>query len=103
MSTDVHVKCPLFLSHFNETSIFLTDVGKNLQIPNLMKISPVAAGDPSGQTDMTKLTVVFGSFVKAPKKETITKEHEANMSRVTGPKKTIHVLRSHKPSHNAGF
>ena len=25
------------------------------------------------------------------------------MSRVTGPKKTIHVLRSHKPLHNAGF
>ena len=42
---------------------------KNTQIPNFMKIRPVAAElfHPDGQTDMTKPTVAFRSFTNAPK------------------------------------
>jgi len=36
-------KVPLFLSDFNETSIFSTDFGKNKQITNFMKIRQVEA------------------------------------------------------------
>ena len=38
----IHVKCPLFLSYFNE-NLNLTDFSKNLQISNSMKICPARA------------------------------------------------------------
>ena len=43
MYIGLHVKCPLFLSDFNETSIFLTDFRKNAQISNIMKILSVGS------------------------------------------------------------
>jgi len=39
----LYVKYPLFLSGFNETSIFLERILKNPQMPHLMKIRPVGA------------------------------------------------------------
>ena len=43
MYIGLHVKCPLFLSDFNETSIFVTDFRKNAQISNIVKILSVGA------------------------------------------------------------
>ena len=44
MYLGLHVKYLLFLSDFQENSIFSTDFGKkNAQISNLMKIHPVGA------------------------------------------------------------
>jgi hypothetical protein len=37
------VKYPLFLSDFNETLIFWTDIRNNAQISNFMKFRPVGA------------------------------------------------------------
>jgi hypothetical protein len=41
---------------------------KNIQISNFMKIRPVVAElfHADGQTDMTKLTVAYCNFAKAP-------------------------------------
>ena len=41
MYIGLHIKCPLFLSHFNETWNLLDRFFKNSQISNLIKISPV--------------------------------------------------------------
>ena len=38
---DLHVRLPLFLSDFDETSIFSTDFGKRTRISNFMKIRPL--------------------------------------------------------------
>ena len=43
MYIGLHVKYLLFLSHFNETYIFLTEFQKNIQIPNFLYIHPVGA------------------------------------------------------------
>jgi hypothetical protein len=69
-----HVKYPLFLSDFNLTWIFWTDLHKNPQISNFIEIHPVGAelhhedGQIDGQTDMTKLIVAFCNFPNAPEK-----------------------------------
>jgi hypothetical protein len=61
MYIDLHVKSLLFLSDFNDTLIFSTDVRKMLKIPNFMKVCPVGAElfHTDGQTDMMKLIVAF--------------------------------------------
>jgi hypothetical protein len=69
----LHVKCPLFLSDFNESWIFFLErFSKNPQISNFMKIRPVAAQlfHADGRTDMTKLIVAFRNFAKASKNKT---------------------------------
>jgi hypothetical protein len=43
MYIGLHVKYPLFLSHFDETWIFLYGFSKNTQISNLMKTRQVGA------------------------------------------------------------
>jgi hypothetical protein len=56
MSVGVAVKCPLFLSQFNETWIFKANFSKNIQYTNFMKIRLVGAdlfhadGRSDGQT-----------------------------------------------------
>jgi len=64
----LHEKCPLFLSDFNESSIFSTDFWETL----LYKISRkcVQSFHPDRQTDMTKLTAALRSFADAPKNRT---------------------------------
>jgi hypothetical protein len=37
----LHIKYPLFLSDFNETSVFETDFGEKIQISNSKKIREV--------------------------------------------------------------
>jgi hypothetical protein len=68
----LHVKCTLFVSDFNETWIFWTDLRKMSQISNLIKIRPVGAEfHAECQTDvrtcMTMLLVAFRNFANAPK------------------------------------
>jgi hypothetical protein len=55
MYVGVHVKYPLFLSDFNETWS--------------VQWEPSCSMQTDGQTDMTKLTVVFRNFVNAPKND----------------------------------
>ena len=61
-------KVPFIFSDFNEAGIFQTDFGKNTQISDLIKISPVGAAlfhaergmdATDRRTDMTKLSVAF--------------------------------------------
>jgi len=62
MHIDLHVQCPLFLSDFNKTWIFLGRFSKNTQISNFMEIPPVgrrffffhAKEGTDGQRDITK-------------------------------------------------
>jgi hypothetical protein len=68
MYKGLDLKHPLFLSEFNETWIFSTDLRKILNYQNLMKIRPVGAellhaDERTGrQTDMTKLNSHFSQF-----------------------------------------
>ena len=43
MYVGLHVKYPLFLSDFNQTTIFLDRLSTNPQISNFMNIRPVGA------------------------------------------------------------
>jgi len=63
-------KVPLFLSGLNEIWGFLANFFKNTEMSNFMKILPVGAElfQMDGRTDMTKLTVAFRIFAKAPPK-----------------------------------
>jgi hypothetical protein len=66
-----HVKCPLFMSDFNETWIFLTDFRKYSNIKFRGNSSSGRRGvlrwRTDGRIDMTKLTVAFPNFANAPK------------------------------------
>jgi hypothetical protein len=68
----LHVKCPLFLSDFNETWIFSTDFRKSSNIKFHQSPSSgrrvVPCEQTEGRTDMTKLTVAFRNFASAPRK-----------------------------------
>jgi hypothetical protein len=73
MYAGLHVKYPLFVSDFNETSIFMIDFRKITQ--NFTKILRVGAvffscREADGRTDMTKLIVAFCNFANPPKKQT---------------------------------
>ena len=65
-----HIKCPPFLTDFNQILIFSVDSRKNTQILNFKKILPVgvelfhAERCTNGQTVMTKLLVAFLNFKK---------------------------------------
>ena len=71
ITTNAHVKHPLYMSEYHETSIFLTVFSKkkNPQISNFMKIRPAGAElfQADRRTDMTKLIVPSRSFANAPK------------------------------------
>jgi len=68
MSGGLHVKYPLFLSDLNEIYTLSTDFRK---ISNFTKIRSVGAdlfhAESDGRKNMTKLTVAFRNFTKAPK------------------------------------
>jgi hypothetical protein len=69
MFISLHVKYPLFLSDYNETLIFATDLRKSPQISNVIKLRPVGAEfHADGRIDVTKLLVPFRKFENAPKK-----------------------------------
>jgi len=74
----------LFLSDFNETSIFSTDFSKIAQMSNLMKIRPVAAKmfHADGQTDMNQI-VTFRNFANAPKNVIQNYKKTANTNFIT--------------------
>jgi len=67
MYIGLHVKCPMFLSDFNETWTLI--FGKSTQISNFMKIYPGEAElfRADRRTDMTKMIVAFRNFANAPK------------------------------------
>ena len=71
MYMGLHVKHPLFTLDFNETWIFSRDFWKILKHENFKKIHPMGAKlfHADRGTEMTKLTVTFHNFVKAPKRE----------------------------------
>jgi hypothetical protein len=77
-TSGLHVKCPLFLSDFNETWISSTEFRKKIHKYQISwksfqweaSCSMRAGRRTDGQTDMTKLTVAFRSFANAPKKWT---------------------------------
>ena len=65
-----NVKYPLFVSYFDETSIFLDRFSKNSQISNFMKIRPVGAElcYADWRTErQTKLILAFRNVANAPK------------------------------------
>ena len=61
MYIGLHIKCPLFLSDFNETQIFSPVIRKNMQISYFMKIRPVGAElfHADGRTDTARLIIAF--------------------------------------------
>ena len=75
MYSGLHVKYLLFLSDFNETGIFSTDFEKRSKIKFHEILSSGSRvvqwgrtdGLAYGQTEMTKIIVVFRNFAKAPK------------------------------------
>ena len=62
--TRLHIKCPLFLSDFNETCIFPDRFVKNTSY--FIKILPVGAElfHADGRTDMTKVIVAYRNFLR---------------------------------------
>jgi hypothetical protein len=75
MSKRLHVKYSLFLTDFNESSIFSTDFRKNSDIKfhkNPPDGSPSCYVRRDGRTDMTKLRVAFLSFSNAHKNAFLT-------------------------------
>ena len=73
MYIGLHEKCPLFLSDFTETWIFLTDLKKNWNIKFYENLSTRSRVFLCGQTDRqtwTKLIAVFRSFANSLKNET---------------------------------
>ena len=67
MSKSLHVKYPLFLSDFNETSIFSIDFRKSSNITFHQNPSKGSRVVLYGQTDMTKQTLAFRNFANAHK------------------------------------
>ena len=67
----IHVKCPLFLSDFNDNLIFSVDFRKKklkYEIPyKSVSRSRVA---PCGRKDMMQLIVAFRNFTNAPENNT---------------------------------
>ena len=73
MYIGLHVKCPLFLSDFNETLIFSTDFRKSSyqiswkSVQREPSCSMRTDGRTRGHTVMTKLIVTLRNFTHAPK------------------------------------
>jgi hypothetical protein len=70
MYIGLHVKCPLFLSDFNETCILSTEFRKTLKYQISKKIRPLGAElfhADRRTKHKAKLTVAFGNFAKVPK------------------------------------
>jgi hypothetical protein len=65
----IHVKYPLFLPHFNQPCIFLTDFGKILKL-RYIEIAPVTAKllHAETQTEGHDEIVAFRNFENAPKR-----------------------------------
>ena len=67
----LHVKYRLFLADFNKNLNFTDRFSKNTQIPNFMKIHPMAAELflADGRTDKEKLIVAFRNFEQQEEEE----------------------------------
>jgi len=81
----IHVKCPLFLSDFNETWILLTNFWKIHKYQILwisVKWEPCCSirtdGQTDRQTDMTKLIVAVHNFANVPKNAPLTELQLSN-------------------------
>ena len=69
MNIRLHVKYPPLLSDFNKNLIFSIDFHKSSNIKFHRKSvysEPICSTRTDGQTDMTKVTVAFRNFAKAP-------------------------------------
>jgi len=79
MHIGLHVKYPLFLSDFNENSVFSIDLRKITKYKFFIKIRKLGAklfhedvltsGQTYGETDVTRETVAFRNFASAPKRQ----------------------------------
>jgi hypothetical protein len=67
MCIGLHIKCPSFLTDFNETYIISTDFRKIANINFHENLSSGSRTVPCGRMDMTKLTVAVRKFAKEPK------------------------------------
>ena len=75
----LHVKCPLFLSDFNETWSFSTHFRKIFKYQISWKSfqwEPSCSMRREGRTDITKLIVAFNNFAKVPRNHT-TRHNDA--------------------------
>ena len=68
MCSGLHIKFPSFLSGFNASWIFSTDVLRNNQISNSTKMGTELYRS-DGQTDLAKLIVAFRNFANALNKQ----------------------------------
>jgi len=71
MYAGINIECPLFFSDFKEDLIFSTDIRKNYQVLNFMKIRLLGPelfhSDGRTERHMTKLLVTFRCFTYTPK------------------------------------
>jgi len=66
----LHVKCPKFLSHFNQILTFFTDCNNGIPISNFIKMCPVETDliRADGQMDKMKPIGTFCEYVNVPQK-----------------------------------
>jgi len=101
---------PVIYVRFQWNLNFLERYSKNNQISNFMKIRPVGAElfHADGQTDITKLIIVFSNFATAPKNWTRQKKEPVCLhSDICRPQKTRSIIcvwiyfKEHSPSSEA--
>ena len=83
MYTCLHVKYPLFLSHYHENYILRIDFRKILKYQISRKSvhwEPSCSIRTDRQTDMMKLTVAFRNFVNAPNNSVPTSQRTQSAS-----------------------
>ena len=88
-----YVKYPLFLSHFNATWIFSTDLRKILKYQiswESVQWQPSCSMQTDGQTDATKLVVAFRNFANASENCSVNRQQNGGFYSFTSSWPFIH-------------